>query len=181
MPSPASDLEIIPLVPGEGLGAFTCGDADLDDFLATDAYRLQEHHAVRTYLARRVETGAEVLGFVSLMTDAVKLQTRERKGLFLKSTDHPIVPALKIARLGVSTDLQRGSGIGTALVRFAFLTGQEIAEGAGCRLLTLDAYPGAIDFYEKLGFLRNLEKEYRERVRPSMRLDLFPLVEPEWA
>jgi ribosomal protein S18 acetylase RimI-like enzyme len=181
MPSPASDLEITPLTPGEDIGAFTCGDADIDDFLATDAHRLQRHHAVSTYLARRVATGADVLGFVSLMTDAVKLQTRERKGLLLKSADHPIVPALKIARLGVSTRLQRGSGIGTALVRFAFVTGQEIAESAGCRLLTLDAYPAALDFYERLGFARNLEKEYRERVRPSLRLDLFPLVEPEWA
>lgn len=73
MPSSASDLEITPLVPGEAIGAFTCGDGALDDFLTTDAHRLQQNHAVKTYLARRVETGAEVLGFVSLMTDPLCL------------------------------------------------------------------------------------------------------------
>lgn len=56
MPSSASDLEITPLVPGEAIAAFTCGDADLDDFLATDAHRLQQNHAVKTYLARRDAT-----------------------------------------------------------------------------------------------------------------------------
>lgn len=175
-----SDLEITPLVPGEATHSFSCGDPDLDDFFANDAHRLQRSHTVQTYLARHVETGAKILGFVSLMTDAVRLQTQERKHLDLLSSDHPVIPAIKIARLGVCTSMQRGEGIGTALVRFAFLTAQEVAESAGCRLLTLDAYPNAISFYEHLGFTKNRDKEYRERTRPSMRLDLFSRELPLW-
>jgi hypothetical protein len=33
------------------LAAFTCGEPDLDDFVRTDALRLQAHRVVRTYLA----------------------------------------------------------------------------------------------------------------------------------
>jgi GNAT superfamily N-acetyltransferase len=179
MSIPASEIEILPLGSGESASPFTCGDADLDDFLAHDAERLQQSHAVQTYLARCVETGPKVLGFVSLMTDAVKLQTKERKGLNLLKEDHPVVPALKIARLGVCKDMQ-ASGIGTVLVRFAFLQAHTVAENAGCRLLTLDAYPSALAFYQRLGFAMNREKAYRDQARPSMRLDLFAPTLPEW-
>jgi hypothetical protein len=33
------------------LGTFTCGEPDLDDFLRSDALRLQSHRLARTYLA----------------------------------------------------------------------------------------------------------------------------------
>ena len=33
------------------LATFTCGEPDLDDFLRSDALRLQSHRVVRTYLA----------------------------------------------------------------------------------------------------------------------------------
>jgi len=48
------------------------------------------------------------------------LETKERKRLALSSHDHPAVPALKIARLGVSTSFREThAGAGTALVRIA--------------------------------------------------------------
>lgn len=181
MLSRPGSVEIAPLAQDEVIGSFSCGDADLDDFLANDAQRLGLERAVQTYLARAVPTGPDVLGFVSLMVDAVKLQTRERTSLRLRRSDHPIVPALKIARLGVCKTMQRRAGIGTALVRFAFFKAHDISEAAGCRLLTLDAYPGAVEFYERLGFVRNREKEYRDRKIVSMRLDLFSEAWPNWA
>jgi ribosomal protein S18 acetylase RimI-like enzyme len=71
-------------------------------------------------------------------------------------------------------------GLGTMLMRFAVARGYEIADAAGCRLLTLDAYPDAIAFYKRLGFQRNRAKPYREREHPSMRLDLFAPGLPSW-
>jgi hypothetical protein len=47
-------------------------------------------------------------------------------------------------------------------------------------LLTLDAYPTSVGFYETLGFVRNLDHTYAERERPSMRLDLFSATPPKW-
>jgi hypothetical protein len=56
----------------------------------------------------------------------------------------------------------------------------DFADLCGCRLLTLDAYPESMGFYEHLGFVRNLDKTYAERNHPSMRLDLFAPVPPTW-
>lgn len=125
---------------------------------------------VRTYLA--LDGAGALVGYVALMSDAIVLQTGEKKKLHLSSQDHPVVPALKVARVAVATAMQR-SGAGHVLMRFAAATGFAVAEKVGCRLLTLDAYPDAVPFYEKLGFIRNRSKEYRERNHPSMRLDLF--------
>jgi hypothetical protein len=66
------------------------------------------------------------------------------------------------------------------LMRFAADRAYSIADSAGCRLLTVDAYPDAITFYESLGFLRNKAKAYREREHPSMRFDLFAPEPPRW-
>jgi GNAT superfamily N-acetyltransferase len=162
----------------ESFGAFSCGDPDLDGFIRDDALRLQAQKLLRTYLATTHDDG--IVGYVTLLADAVKLQTRERKKLALRYTDHPIVPALKIARLACATHLQRRRGVGTALVRFSYFTGLGLAEHAGCRLLTLDAYPKSISFYEKLGFVRNRSKENGNPNHPSMRLDMFSPEPPSW-
>ena len=160
------------------LAAFECGDDDLNGFLRDDALRLQQRNTVTTYLALY---DGELVGYISLMVDAVVLETKERKGLRLNHADHPVLPALKIARLGTAKAFREATGgLGTMLMRFAVAHGYEIADAAGCRLLTLDAYPDAISFYERLGFLRNKAKPYREREHPSMRFDLFAPDAPEW-
>jgi hypothetical protein len=65
-------------------------------------------------------------------------------------------------------------------MQFGAAVGYQTAERAGCRLLTVEAYPEAVAFYDRLGFLRNRSKEYRERTHPSMRLDLFANAMPGW-
>jgi ribosomal protein S18 acetylase RimI-like enzyme len=163
----------------EDLGAFRSGDADLDDFLRTDALRLQAAGTARTYLAR--DQGV-LVGFVSVLSDSVILETRERRALALRSGDHPVVPALKVGRLAVSDPFRAANrGTGVALVRFAFDLATAMSQKVGCRLLTVDAYPASAAFYERLGFVRNRAKEYRERARPSMRLDLRVQPLPSWA
>src|SRR4051812_5023862 len=151
-------LQIRPLTDEgiEASAAFSCGDPDLDDFLRTDAMRLQQQNVVRTFVALYE---AQLVGYVTLLVDAVELKPSERKKLSLHFRDHPIVPALKVARLGVSTAFRATyRGAGEALMRFAHATAIDLAEHVGCRLLTLDAYPESILFYEHLGFVRNQAK-----------------------
>ena len=162
------------------LAAFSSGDHDIDDFLKSDALRLERLHVARTYLAW-YGSSPELVGYVSLMADAIVLQNRERKKLKLASDDHPVVPAIKIARLGSSVSFRaHHRGVGKALVAFAFVTGLSVEESSGCRLLTLDAYPDSVPFYKKLGFVFNRAADYRDRRNPSMRLDLFSVEEPPW-
>jgi GNAT superfamily N-acetyltransferase len=160
------------------LATFTCGEPDLDDFLRSDALRLQSHRVVRTYLAFHENV---MVGYMALLTDAVVLETKERKRLALGSHDHPIVPALKIARLAVAESVRTThAGVGTALVEVALAMALDVAQRVGCRLLTVDAYPGAVAFYERLGFVPNRAKPYQGRQHPSMRLDVFPPVPHSW-
>jgi hypothetical protein len=71
------------------LGTFECGDDDLNGFLRDDALRLQERNTVVTYLALY---DGELAGYVSLMVDAIVLETKERKSLRLNHADHPVLP-----------------------------------------------------------------------------------------
>lgn len=173
-------LEIHRIGPNDGdaIAAFSCGDADLDAFLRDDAARLDAQHVARTSLARY--DGA-LVGYITLLCDAIVLETRERKSLSLYHGDHPVIPALKIARLGVSETFRATHrGAGEALMRYAASMAAALEELAGCRLLTLDAYAESAAFYERLGFVRNRAKEYREREHPSMRLDLYAPTLPAW-
>jgi hypothetical protein len=187
-PLDLSLLEVRLLEPGDAAAAaaFTCGDAepspedaDLDDFLRSDALRLQEAHIVRTFVALYDE---KLVGFISLMSDAIVLETKERKKLSLGREDHPVVPALKVARLGCDKAFrEQYEGLGTVLMRFAYGQAIDINDFAACRLLTLDAYPQSVEFYEKkLRFVRNRAKEYREKNHPSMRLDVYDPDPPAW-
>jgi len=40
-------------------------------------------------------------------------------------------------------------------MRFAVDIANHVSDTIGCRLMTLDALPSAISYYEKLGFIRN--------------------------
>ena len=84
------------------LAAFSSGDHDIDDFLKSDALRLERLHVARTYLAW-YGSSPELVGYVSLMADAIVLQNRERKKLKLASDDHPVVPAIKVVGCSRST------------------------------------------------------------------------------
>lgn len=118
---------------------------------------------------------------MTVLADAVVFETKERKRLALSTHERPAVPALKIARLGVSTPFREThTGAGTALVRIALAIAIDLSERIGCRLLTLDAYPESVAFYEKLGFVKNRAKVYQGREHPSMRLDLFPSTLRAW-
>jgi ribosomal protein S18 acetylase RimI-like enzyme len=183
-----SHLEILRLEPEDVVRAteFSCGtsdeDEDLNDFLRSDALRLQARNIVTTFVAYYGEVGAGVLiGYVSLLTDTIKLETREKKRLDLAHDDHPFMPALKVARLAVHAAFGRQfRGTGEALMRFGCERAFHVAELAGCRLITLDAYPKSVGFYEKLGFKRSRSKEYAAKEHPSMWLDLFGPEPPRW-
>ena len=79
------DLTLLEIRPVDGQDTetargFSCGDDDLDDFLRTDAVRLQAQNVVRTYVALYE---GEIVGYVALLTDAVELKPSERKKLSL--------------------------------------------------------------------------------------------------
>jgi ribosomal protein S18 acetylase RimI-like enzyme len=189
--APAIEIRVLESV--DILAGFSCGTPDLDEWLRDDAVRLQDCGAVAVYIARADE---KIVGYLSLLSDCIRVNSRERKDMRFSHDDHPSIPAVKIAHLAVQLELQ-GQGIGTALLRFASDRAFLVAESVGCRLLTLDAYPERVSWYEDHGFERNKlvakeaasewkcpdacpEHRKIDGERISMRLDLAGDDVPEW-
>jgi GNAT superfamily N-acetyltransferase len=178
------------------LPPFDCGDQDLNEFLRDDAWRLQQLHTVTTYLALYEGT---LQGYVAVTLDAVKLERSDARKLKLAHDDHPVVPALKVARLACAADFRAAyRGLGEAMMGYAAAIALSFSSAAGCRLLTVDAYPDAVAFYESLGFVANKIKATPAATgatsapppsastapprpsHPSMRFDLHAKVLPTW-
>lgn len=176
-------MEILPYVGQYDVSGFSCGDepqhVELNDFLKNDAARYAATAIGQTYVAVRDDF---VLGYTTLLVDAIWLNPEE-KGSFAKA-DVPssmTVPALKVGRLARATS-SKTPLVGRSLMRFAFYTLLDISESAGCRLLSVDAIPSAVPFYEKLGFVRNLHFNHagKKRGTISMRFDAFSPARPDW-
>lgn len=176
-------MDIHPYTGQYDVSGFTCGDephhADLNDFLKTDALRYAATSMSQTYIA---VANDDVVGYVTLLNDAIWLNTDEKSEL-LRAEVPPAqtVPALKVGRLARHKDC-KVPFVGSALMRFAFDMLLDISEKAGCRLLSVDAIPSAVAFYEKLGFIRNLHFNHagKKRETTSMRFDAFSPLRPAW-
>jgi GNAT superfamily N-acetyltransferase len=182
-------IRVAPLGAAHDLGGFACGIVDLDEFLRDDALRLQGRRVARVYVALANE---RIVGYVALVADSLVLETGEKKKLKLKHGDPVWVPAVKVGRLATRSDCQQ-QGVGKALMRFAVDIANHVSDTIGCRLMTLDALPSAITYYEKLGFVRNKLANKRSKKtkdkKPkatgnaapvSMRLDLHAEALPSW-
>ena len=129
------------------------------------------------WLLRERSTGA-IAAYMSLIADVIKLSATEKE---LHQLDYPFktVPAMKIAKLAVSTPFQsKYHGIGTLMVEMAI----QIAESCNeqhfaCGFITVDAdiehNETVIQFYRKNGFNSNEETSAKLRKTISMRRDIL--------
>lgn len=124
---------------------------EMEDFLKQEALSEQESGLNTTHLFIDTETD-KIAAYVSLCNDSIRLEFEERDGLGLA---YATVPAVKIARLAVSTEYQ-GNGMGESLIMFSAYMGRKIREISGLAFLTLDCYEHRVSFYEKVGFVKNL-------------------------
>ncbi|MBQ8888571.1 MAG: GNAT family N-acetyltransferase [Bacteroidaceae bacterium] len=143
---------------GETIKSFDCGDADLNDFIITEAPLYRKALLAVTYVMRHKETD-QIIGYFSLANDRVSVTdfkdktefNRFRRCRFVNEKRLKSYPAVKLCRLGVKQSMH-GKKIGRFLLNFIksyFLDDNK----TGCRFLTVDAYPNAVPFYEKNDFL----------------------------
>ena len=160
------------LSPVTDFGVFTgfsCGDADLDDFLHSDAAKHAEQLLAVTYALCLKEAPLKTpLAFASLLNDSAKMGSRFRRRL-PRACHYRDYPAVKIGRLGVRQEAQ-GRGVGRDfldILRTLFLQDNR----TGCRIMTVDAYAASISFYEKNGFQFFSEEDSEQDTR-AMFFDL---------
>lgn len=134
---------------------FTSYEKELKDFLVEDAIDNQKLGLSRTYLFFHKN---ELAGYISILTDALRLEENLIKIFKEKNIQYKTLPALKIGRLAVDDNHQR-KGIGTFMLMFAYTIAKEISETkCGCRFLILDAKRNkdkskdSMHFYKKFNF-----------------------------
>ena len=144
----AKTIEIRPLAKDDDRNRFSCGQPDLDRFLAHYAGQNQfKLHLAVTYVAI-VE--ARVVGFATVAACSVERASVPSARLRKRLPAYPL-PVLRLARLGVDTRAQ-GLGIGKALLRHVLALAVEQRDRIGCVGVITDAKPEAVSFYERLGF-----------------------------
>jgi hypothetical protein len=109
MPITLDDLKIIPLTTEHDVSGFDCGDLDLNEFVQVDCRSYQEQYMSHTRIAFHRE---QIVGHITLLSDCIILKTKEKKKLFSFHKKVYFFPALKIARLGVQVNLQKGVSVG---------------------------------------------------------------------
>lgn len=140
-------IEVRRLAPDDDRASFRSGNVDLDRFLHKYAGQNQfRHHIGTTWVA--VE-GSLLRGFVTLCPGEVRA-TALPDGRLSRLPSYPL-PVLRVARLAVAEDAQ-GRGVGSALLRAAFVAAWRLADEVGCVGLLVDAKGDAVPFYERFGF-----------------------------
>jgi hypothetical protein len=147
--------------PGEFLqfDVFCCGDQDLNEFIKEDALAHKQELIVETYVLKSYIGGPPV-AFVSYCNDSIPLAVlpkSTKKKIPNAKRRYSHMPAVKIARLGVRSDLQ-GKHVGTLIINMTkkfFTTDNR----TGCRFLTVDSYNDAMGFYQKNDFQALIQKD----------------------
>jgi predicted GNAT family N-acyltransferase len=134
---------------------FQCPGPEQTDYFLKSAWDHQNQGIAVTYvlLLKR-----DLIGYVTVTMDEIPLAKLERP----EGIPFSRLPAMKIAQLGVHSDLN-GNGFGQYLVTYAMSVALELKQKVGCRYVTLDAKADLVEWYEEQGFVRN-EKDQEEKV-----------------
>lgn len=121
---------------------------EIDCFLKEEALEEQKQGLNTTHIF--IEEN-KIVGFVSICNDSIQLEYNER------SKEHIVyenVPAVKVARLGVSNVFQ-GNRFGYKLLDFSVVLAVLVRKFSGIKFLTVDCYEHRLSFYETFGFVKN--------------------------
>ena len=144
-----ADVEIRLLQRDDDRGGFRCGEPALDRFFQHYAGQNQfKLHLAVTWVVVRPP---DILGFVTVAGGSLERHSVPDPALRKRLPEYPL-PVHRLARLGVDTRAQ-GLGLGRALVRHVLTLALSQRDQVGCVGVVTDAKPGAVAFYEGLGFV----------------------------
>jgi len=126
---------IVPLAPRHKVGAFVCGDADIDRFLHDLAVAEQSLGLNQVYVVPGPDD--EVLAYFTLSPVTVRVELTLLAHLRIDAAPYPAIGGFLLGRLGVATRLQR-QGVGEALVMRAAQIAKREAKVVGGMFLAVD-------------------------------------------
>jgi GNAT superfamily N-acetyltransferase len=146
---PPLALQFLPISSNFDVSTFSCGHADLDEFLIEDSMEYQQERLSVTRLAC-IDT--EIVGFFTLVTDCIDAKQVDPKD-GMKGYPYRKYPAIKVARLATSANYQN-MGVGFLMLGEILALTIKLSEYVGCRIITVDSKRESSGFYEKFGFKR---------------------------
>ena len=172
-----NEFKMIPLLSIKSCIDFDCGLSEYNEYLQKDAIRSKEDHVTFTWLLVERSIG-KTAAYMSLIMDAIKLSFSEKE---LHNLNYPFktIPAMKIAKLAVDKNYSKiYKGIGTFMIENAVMLAVSCNTSyCAARFLTVDADiehdAGVFAFYEKNGFIPNIELSNKNRKTISMRKDIY--------
>jgi len=174
-------FSLVTLTDGYRLEDFTSHIKEYEIFLTQFSLKHQELNISRTYLLIN-KVNADVIAYMSLISDSIKLKQDERNTYFEEDASFPSYPAMKIAKLAVDKNYsEHYKYIGSLMIELARGIAEDINESMACRFITVDAdvehNEQVTDFYFKNGFVLN--ESYKRGRTISMRLNIYSDVEEE--
>jgi GNAT superfamily N-acetyltransferase len=140
-------VEIWPFDRKFDRSSFSCGKADLDDWVKTKAGQQERTNNTRTFLA--VE-GLKVIGYYA--TTAYRLGLDEAAEMYGVGRRTYPIPAVLLARLAVDAGFQ-GAGVGSKLLLHALTQIAEASLHVGFEVLVVHAIDrDAVVLYAQRGF-----------------------------
>lgn len=126
---------VVPLAPTHEVGAFACGDADIDRFLHDLAAAEQSLGLNQVYVAP--DPADAVLAYFTLSPLTIRVDPALLQRLRIDAAPYPAIGGFLLGRLGVATRLQ-GRGVGEALVMRAAQIAKREARVVGGMFLAVD-------------------------------------------
>ena len=110
-----------------------------------------------------------VVGYISILTDAIKLkiiedkETKDKIRSKLNISENNVIPAIKLGRFAIDEKYAH-NGLGKHVFRNVLLSILDVSENiVGLRFITVDAYASAFGFYvvekHKFKYLKKNQKE----------------------
>lgn len=153
------------LTPDHDLTGFECDSEDLNEFLKKDALKQQQENLNLTKL---ITCDENIIGFVSLLTDSMKLKLlrdevqKEKIKDKLNISENNTIPAIKIGRFAIDKKYS-GKGLGTKIIRNIISNIREIAETqVGLRFVIVEGYASAYNFYVTHNNFKNLKRDEKK-------------------
>ncbi|MBZ5566221.1 MAG: GNAT family N-acetyltransferase [Acidobacteriia bacterium] len=135
----------------DSVEGFDCGDEPLNNYLKKHAWNNQQKSSIGvTYVAIEEIAPAAVIGYFTLAMSSVPRNAMPRK--YVRGLPAYDLPMILLARLAVDRHFAR-RGLGHALLSEALKLSLRISEQVGCRCILVDAYPTAVAWYQRYGFI----------------------------
>lgn len=130
---------------------FDCKDDALNNYLKKHAWDNQQKSSIGvTYVAVDEAAPRTVLGYFTLASASVPRDAVPKK--HVRGLPPYEIPLVLLARLAVDHRFA-GRGLGHALISEALRISLSVSEQVGCRGVVVEAYPTAIKWCAKYGFV----------------------------